>query len=115
MGAFGALIVGLFTYCFKKLNKQDTIKRISTLLVIAVIILLISVIMYVSAETKTDSEGAWFLILFYLLIFGWRLIADAVLLLRGKLEDKKEPENKAAEKKSERKMTTIDTSLIRRK
>ena len=121
MGAHGTLIIELFALCFKKLNKEQTKKRIIILGVIGIIALFISIIFFAVSETKTDREAAWMFLWFYLLFFGWRLVTDIVLYLRGKLKDNNETDDKTdttekhSEKKSNMEMTTIGKNTLLKK
>lgn len=81
------MFLSLFTMCFKKLNKKDTRMRIIVMLVIGVILLIISIIVSATATKSEDQIGGWFIVITYLIFFGWRLIADIILLLTKKLEE----------------------------
>jgi len=89
MGALGGLILNLFALCFKRLKtKKRTVIRVITLSVFTIVFLLSFIL---ALATPEDREGGDILIpifslVTYFLSFGWRLIADVVLLFRNKFE-----------------------------
>ena len=90
VGGGTAVVVALFVFCIKKLkSKKELIDRILVLLFFAVIALLLSIIFAATAKTNADRESSWFLIAFYIMLFGWRIIADAVRLLNKNYETDK--------------------------
>lgn len=79
MGALGAFIVALFSACFRKLKtRAQTAARLVVLLIIAAIILIV--------ELLADIGDDWMMIAIYVLLFGWRMIADIVQIIRNKFE-----------------------------
>ena len=79
MGALGSLIVMLFSLCFRKLKtRKDTKTRLIILTVVAAIFALIVWIV-------GDATG-WGVFFLFALLFGWRMIADIVLLIRDKFD-----------------------------
>lgn len=90
VGGGTAAIVALFVFCIKKLkSKKELIGRILALLLFAIIVLLLSIIFAATAKTNGDRESSWALIAFYIVFFGWRIIADAVRLLNKNYETDK--------------------------
>ena len=90
VGGGTAVVVALFAFCIKKLkSKKELIDRILVLLFFAVIALLLSIIFAATAKTNADRESSWALITFYMMLFGWRIIADAVRLLNKNYETDK--------------------------
>lgn len=80
----------LFAFCIKKLkSKKELTERILALLFFAVIAILLSIIFAATAKTNADRESSWFLIAFYIMLLGWRIIADAVRLLNKNYETDK--------------------------
>ena len=79
MGAFGAFIVALFSYCFRKLKTRgQTVARLIVLLIIAAIIVI--------AELAFARFDDFMMIAIFLLLFGWRMIADTVQIIRNKFD-----------------------------
>ena len=79
MGAFGAFIVALFSYCFRKLKtRAQTATRLIVLLIIAAIIVIIEV-----AFSQFDD---FMMIAIFVLLFGWRMIADLVQIIRNQFD-----------------------------
>ena len=77
MGALGAFLVALFSACFRKLKtRAQTAARLIVLLIIAAIILIV--------EFAADIGDDWMTIALYVLLFGWRIIADIVQIIRNK-------------------------------
>lgn len=117
MGALGSLFIGLFAYCFKKLNKENTKKRIIILITGCIISLILAIIFYFAEDTQTGKEGAWMFLWFYLLIFGWRLVADIILYCTGRLDKKKDEESKTktvTEKTEDTKTYTTVNNMLNR-
>ena len=79
MGALGAFIAALFSACFRKLKtRSKTVARLIVLLIIAALI--------VGVELVFDIGDDWMMIAIYTLLFGWRVIADIVQIIRNKFE-----------------------------
>ncbi len=104
VGGGTAAIVALFVFCIKKLkSKKELIGRILALLLFAIIVLLLSIIFAATAKTNADRESSWALIAFYMMLFGWRIIADAVRLLNKNYEtDKPDATDNSASLQQER-------------
>jgi len=91
MGLLGALLIGLFLYCLNRLKtRKDVIIRIIVLLIFACIHLIISIVFTQTGTTMEDKEGGWMVIILYLLIFGWRIVADIICIFSSKLEKQEE-------------------------
>ena len=79
MGAFGLLIVTLFSLCFRKLKtRAETKTRLIILLVVTAIFILV-------VWLVGDPTG-WDIFLIFALLFGWRMIADIILLIRNRFD-----------------------------
>ena len=79
MGAFGAFVVALFSYCFRKLKtRAATVARLIVLAIIASLILI--------AEFAFAAFDDWMMIALFVLLFGWRMIADIVLIIQNKFD-----------------------------
>lgn len=101
MGAFGSLIVGLFSLCFRKLKKKsETITRIIILIVVAVILAIIVL--------AVGEEVGWTIYGIFALLFGWRLIADIVRCFMNKFEPEDEDEEEDYEEEDEFEPTDDD-------
>ena len=79
MGAFGSLIVTLFSLCFRKLKtRAETKTRLIILLVVAAIF---AIVVWIIGD-----DTGWGIFLFFALLFGWRMIADIILLIRNRFD-----------------------------
>ena len=86
MGAFGAFIVALFSYCFRKLKTRgQTVARLIVLCVIAAIIVVI--------ELAFAGFDDFMMIALFVLLFGWRLVVDVVQIIRNKFDPPSDGQN----------------------
>lgn len=83
MGAFGAFLVAVFSLCFRKLKTRgQTAARLIVLLVVSAI--------FVAAVLIIGDNTGWTVFAIFELLFGWRILADIIQLIRGKFDPPKD-------------------------
>lgn len=109
-GALICCILGLFCYCFKKVDKAGAKLRIFVLIGAGIALSLLSLIpASMDGNSGEDMVAIMFSVFFvYLLVVGWRIVADIVRLCKGtlpdKIEEKIEKDNNTENKNGKQKM-----------
>lgn len=86
MGAFGSLLVTLFSLCFRKLKtRAETTTRL--------IILTVITVLFVALVLIIGDPTGWTVFAIYALLFGWRILADIVQIISNKFDPPRNDDN----------------------
>ena len=85
MGFLAALYLGLFVWCLQRKQPTPAVKtRLVALILIGAANFVLAFVFNAMGATAEEKDGAWVIIPLYFIFFGWRMVMDAIALIRRK-------------------------------